>query len=508
MKALQTLRVLIQKLKNEEVKSLKKFINYDEKSLNSEKSKTYKLVSILLENKVQSSSEIQIALFGTTNYEAFNKLLNRLRDKIHEVILFDSNLEKTVASKRNLAIFDTRKKLIQSEVLFSRGMKEETQVFHKKIIKQAKQYEVYDVILEALYAQQRYLGFRLGSASYRKLNKEIDFYESGRIAAIKARQKFNSISSKINFSSSFEDYSVELNETISQLQIDFNSTKSSTIGYYYFILVIEKLQNENRLDEAQKNLFELKKLLEKNKAIFTKHRMGNTLINIANNELLMRDFSTALISASKADEFYLDAGGINLLVVNEIKFYSLYYQFKFAEAKLIAEEMYFGSRSANMSFFNSKSGFLLSCIKTINLEFEESNRLLQELSDIDLDREGWNISRRLLFIINNIELGLYDEVELLIQNLQKHIRRTSRKKLVRKRFMIIVQILVRLVNLNFDFKKVYDGRKKQLMLLASNDLDYRWIVKSPELIIFHIWFKNKALNMKNTEFSKYFFSEL
>ncbi|HNP49389.1 MAG TPA: hypothetical protein PKL85_11160, partial [Bacteroidia bacterium] len=41
---------------------------------------------------------------------------------------------------------------------------------------------------------------------------------------------------------------------------------------------------------------------------------------------------------------------------------------------------------------------------------------------------------------------------------------------------------------SYDFKKVARSRQKELNLLDSVELDYRWQILSPELIVFQEWF--------------------
>ena len=71
--------------------------------------------------------------------------------------------------------------------------------FLNKIIKTAKQFEIYDGLIEALQAKQRFVGFRSGFSENHKIKLEIDFYEKSRIAYNRSLEIYNSISSKINF---------------------------------------------------------------------------------------------------------------------------------------------------------------------------------------------------------------------------------------------------------------------------------------------------------------------
>ena len=246
MTSLNNLKNLVNKLRKEEIKSLINFLDY-QKDAKDLQLKSIRLVKLLRSDQNHSSNDVQITLYGKVNYNAFSKLINRLKSKIYEIILFDNNLEKTILTRRNRIVFDIRKKLIQSEILFSRGINNELESFQNKIIQKAKEYEVYDSMLEALHAKQRYLGFISGSNGYLKLKEEIEFYENSRVALIRAREIFNNITSKINFSASSEEYGLELNKAIKILKNDFEKTKSATIGYYYYFLETEMNQNQNNL---------------------------------------------------------------------------------------------------------------------------------------------------------------------------------------------------------------------------------------------------------------------
>ncbi|MCX6275833.1 MAG: hypothetical protein NTV09_11570, partial [Bacteroidetes bacterium] len=70
----------------------------------------------------------------------------------------------------------------------------------------------------------------------------------------------------------------------------------------------------------------------------------------------------------------------------------------------------------------------------------------------------------------------------------------SKRYPIRKREKLIMRILLNLVNEGYDFERVYKNRKRYLDLLESDDPDYAWKIKSPELIIFTEWFKKKMLD--------------
>jgi hypothetical protein len=177
------------------------------------------------------------------------------------------------------------------------------------------------------------------------------------------------------------------------------------------------------------------------------------------------------------------------------------YSHKFEEAEKLIEELYHASRTSKIPFLFSKRAYLLACMETLKQDFAKSKELLAEVKDIEKDKEGWNIGKRILTIINRIELMEFESVDLQVLNLQKHIKRTLKTRHVRKRDILILRILIKLINEQFNFEKVYKSRRRYFDLLESNDESYRWKIKSPELIIFHEWFKNKMIALPYNHFS-------
>jgi hypothetical protein len=493
MTSLNALKNLIYKLKKEEIRSLVNFLNHNQKEKKNEKLKSIQLLELILLNKNLTSIELQNELYKKENNQAFNKLVNRLKDKIYEILLFDSNLDIAISTKRNRTIFNIRKKLIQCEIMFSRGINDELESLQDKIILVSKKFEIYDGLIEALQSKQRYVGFRSGFKANQKIKFEIDFYEKNRLSYNRALEIFNSISSKINFSTSTLEYKNELDAAIITLGKDFEETKSASIGYYYFLLLTEYYQNRNDFLSAKNSLLQLKELIEQNISVYTKNRIGNVFINLANNEFLMYNFQNCLWYANKALE-YLYESSVNVGIIKEVEFMALFYSNNLIEAEKLIIELHDNSRITNTPFLFSKRAYLLSCIKTLKGQFAESSNLLNGVKEIERDKEGWNLGKRILLIINRIELKEFESADLKVLNLQKHIKRTLKIKYVRKREILILRILLKLINEKFDFKKVYKSRVRYFDLLRSNNDEYKWKIKSAELIIFHEWFLSKVEN--------------
>ena len=490
MNTLSTIKSLISKLKREEVKSLLKFLRYYQDSDYESRGKGTQLVENILADAECTSRDLQLDLYGKENYLAFNKLLNRTKDKIYEVLLFDQNLSKPYYSNRNRIVFEIRKKLLQSEILLLRGMTDEFESFLNKIISKAIVYEVYDSLIEALQTKQRFMVLQSGRKKVEKIDKEIEIFEERRKKVQKARAAWTRIGSIINQSTSPFDYLEDLECEIKALEIDYKETNSASIGYFYYFLYVEWLQINKRYSESEQVLIKLLDLVKSNLSIYTQARCGDVQINLSNNEILLGDFKLAISNAVVAQGFF-DFESLNFFVAREIEFYARFYNNEIDLAEKIISDICNSTRSSDTPFLYSKWRYLFACVKTKKGEILASNELLQEYKEIESDKEGWNLSKRVLTIINRIDSNDLESADLKVLGLEKFIKRILKSRHVRKRDVIILRILLKLINEGFNFERVYMLRKRYFNMLESSHPDYGWKIKSPELIKFHEWYRNK-----------------
>jgi hypothetical protein len=146
-----------------------------------------------------------------------------------------------------------------------------------------------------------------------------------------------------------------------------------------------------------------------------------------------------------------------------------------------------------------KDGFKYyeACLYFIEGRYKLCIDLLKEAKDVDRDKEGWNINKRILLILCYIELEDEESIELLVQNLEKYIKRFKRGGGIRKRYIVIQKILVSLIQENYSFLNVLDKRMTLFDSLSSKDELFRWETKTPELFQFNEWFNSKAYPMRD-----------
>jgi len=490
MNSLNYLKSILHTLNDKEIGSLEKFVLYQSGYESVNNSKSAQLISLVLAPENYSANEMQKTIYGKLSYSTFNKLVNRLKEKTLEVILFNSSLRHSKYAERSKRIFELRKRMIQIDLLILKGVRIRVIDELNLIIKRAEEYEIYDVLIQALYTKQRTQSFDMGLKKAEKHKIDIGIAEEKWTAFNSAQLIFNNIATKISVATKPETYKTELEDALSLLEEKFKRTSSPTVGYFYHLLQVEYLQFKKLFLRADIHLKELSKLVEKSKSVYSDFRMGSVKMNLANNCILLKDFESTILNIEEAKQFFRSQP-VNLTILKEIELYAYFYKGNLDDCSQLAGFLTIESRKVNSPLVYNKIYYLSACIDFVKSDFIISLNKLDECEEIDKDKEGWNIVKKIMVLLCRIEIGELESVDLNLGNLDKFMKRILKTKHIRSRYVIVVRILRKLINENFDYEKVYRSRKKYFDLLESKEDMYRWEIKSPELVIFEEWFKCK-----------------
>ncbi len=486
------LRDLVKGLTNEEINSVRRYLNCFDEIFGNNKTKTANLFDLLISDEEMTQDEIISILYtNSSSVDAFEKLSIRLIEKIHECLILDINVErKDVYPEFVKATIDVRKKIMQAHILLGRGLSNELENVYDKIIVKAKKYELYSELVEVSYLKQIYLGLRKGKVEYEKLTAEIKFYEYCRDAVHKATDYYYRLIINNEFSSINVVDKKLLSESVDDLKEIYNYTKSANIGYYLHLLEFELFQINGQQIEAKSVCHNLVDLIQDNPSIYMKRRLGSAFYNLAENELYSYDFKSAGLHARLAQD-YFNKNTSNHSAARELEFYSFYYQGDLEKADLAINSL-ISETVVHSEFHDSRRAFLAANVAFLKKNKRVAKNLLDECKEIDKDKEGYNIGIRILSIMNQIDGEVMDIAQNQIESMRKHIERTMKMKEVRGRDITILRILNELVNQSFDFEAVWKSRKHLFDLLASEDEDQKWDIKGHELVIFQEWFKARA----------------
>ena len=488
MKNFNSLINLINKLGEEEVKSLNKFLKYYNEKNNNNKSS--RLLEIILNSKEYNLINIQKQLYDKVNWQAYNKLIDRLKDKILEVLLFNSNISREEYPERIRVIFELKKKLILCDVLSFKGLRDDADLLCRKIIAKADKYELYDIVMNSLIIRQRFVNIRKKEKEVNNIQKGIQIAELKYKSLLNSQIVYNKILNIISNSPDSIIFINDLKSSIDQIELELKINNSDTVSYYLYFLKTELYQLEEKFEEASISLLKIENLLSK-KSVYSENRKGTTLLNISNNNIYLKKYKESIQFAEKAKKYFPN-NVYNQALVDENLFYANFYLNNLDVSARIIKGLVNLPSANNILFSISKWNYFEAVIDFLNNKFQVSIFKLKSIVEIDKDKEGWNINKRLLIIMSRIELKEYESADLQVNSLEKFIKRSLQKRDISLRYIFILRILIKLINSNYNFKLVYENRKKYFQLIASDDINFKWRIKSPELIKFDNWFLSKC----------------
>ncbi|MBK8362554.1 MAG: hypothetical protein IPL24_02410 [Bacteroidetes bacterium] len=430
-------------------------------------------------------------IYGKLNYLAFNKLCNRFKDLIYDVLLLDSSIQSSGYSRRNNLSFELRKKVIQADIIQLRGMNDDLMQIYNSVISKSYSFEFYDILIQALNSKLRFVSSFGKETLIENIKNEISLAEIKWLGLSRSQRIYQTILNTISRHSEFNYYKKDLDSAIIAIKEYYNKTKSSLVRYYLISLEIEQAQISNNYSSSNLLLLELERLVKTNESVYTDNRYGTILLNIANNFLLLREYNQSIVNAENSRKFFK---GIYLTqkIVDETIFYAYFYQNNFdACEKYLSFDNSF-NRNISTEILFSKFNFYQACIEFKKGNYLKCISLLEQYKEIEKDKEGWNISRRILIILSRIELGQFDSLDLSIGNMQKYLKRLSKTNYLNPRFLVIMKICLVIVRESVDWNRIKVKNKllfKYLAILKSDN--YSWQIKSPELINFEDWVRNK-----------------
>lgn len=484
--------------KNEQI-ALRNYLTCFESRKKGHKPKSLILLD-LIEKYAEDEKVAQLLKKKVPSEDAQRMVISRLRDKMFTSLTLDVNLVRDeLYDEQGQALAKVALGKIQARILISRGQRKMGFYVFDRCIKLAKQYEIYDELVDMLGSErQGVITLKGTEQAYYKIDNQIQTYEKCRDAVRLAKKYYEEILLKYGLkglSRNKPDLSQLkfLKERIDELNQLFEDTSSSTVGYYYYYLRTEYSQIQNKLKDASEHLKSLAVMVENNPAIRKKVRLMNVYGNIGANELWMHEFKSAESYFIKALEFSR-SGFANHALMKEYLFYSQFYQGSLEDATESLEHVVHHHKDQS-AVRKAIRNYLLACVKFANGEFKQVSRYLLDSHEIDKHKEGWNIWSRILSIMVAIEQEKLDLSDSLIVNLRQFIRTSVNKDDLRKRDVLVEEILLELRKKSYNFEEVSESRQDTLLNLAADDVELGWRLQTPEMICFHTWFNDKLNGM-------------
>ena len=484
------LKSLIGILTQGEIATAKKFLVAFDSNVTRGKNKNQALLKEIINRPHISLEKAKKKISPDVDERSFDRQVLRLKEKLLESLLIDINTSKKEVFGEWFGIqIDVRKKYLQANTLYARGLTSEAMRLYDKVEEKAKEFELFSELFEVFNKKKATLGIRQGPSAFDEYEKKSilakECYDANLLGETHYHRHFiNDVDPK-GLKSEKIGY---LTQAIAELQVAYKKTNASLSGYYMHFLLMEYYLIQEDFKASIETGETLLHLIESRPAINSKPRLGFVNDDIAQNQLFTFNFEESLIRARKAQDYY-SFNGYNFQMARETEFRALYYQGKLDDASAVVDELIDVSKDLDAPFQYDKRRYLKACVLYMQGQYRDSFLLLQDVIEVRDDKEGWNIGLRLLSIMNMIEMRLFDNADAQIEAMRKHVGRNT--DVIRPRDEIILKLLMHLERASFNFEKVFNEQRDLLRQISQNEPDYRWEVKTPEMVVFQDWFTAK-----------------
>jgi tetratricopeptide (TPR) repeat protein len=496
MNTLKIVHEIISRLSEDEKGTIGTYLSLFDQRGKSFSSKSIKLFEMLISStgKKYTEEELEKMLYDKPNRAAFNRLLLRFKDKLLEALIIDVNINRDgVYSEKSRATVEVRKNITQAQLLQSRGARSLSQLMFEKAIEQSEKYELFEELLLALRLLIDHHNVSYGDKLLNKLLKTYHDYDYSKNAVLRAEVNYGRVNAGIDFrpgqNAKLDWLKMILEETLN----DYKKTSSAQVGYYYHYIRAYYFELLGDYRTAGKSLEKILALLNESPAIYTPFRFEGVLLNLANNDIYLREFEQCYEKAEQALPKF-KKGSHNYAQGIELMFYAQFYLGEYEPAIDTLKSLLPEDLSVTTDYRLGKRVFLLASAFFASRHFAAANKALNTINPIEDDKEGWNIGIRLLSIMTLIELEKFDEAATKIDALRMFLHSLGKSQ--EKRIKKIYPLLQNIRYNGFDFRATYLKEKDKIESLETDTGAIAWQLKSPEMIAFHQWFRAKALHQK------------
>jgi hypothetical protein len=485
------LKEIMQKLNSNEIRMVRAYLKAISRNFSDEnfETKEIELFDLIAADPNISQEDAMGHCDNSYKIHSFEVLTGRLKEKIGYCLVNENFTQRKEAySERYQAIFEIRQKLSLAEILIGRDIFEEGMIVLNRVISLCKKYEVYNELIDSLIIKRHCLNIRVNLNEYNTLTNEIKFYEKCKTANNKAAYWFDIHLSYVDFNGVRTGYLNIFEKAIQELDEEYNITKSATVAYFKYLIKIEYYQELKMYDIAEIAAKELLELVSHNVAIYQPYRLGTSYVNLANTSIYQKKYKRSFLYLNEAQKLYLP-NSFHFSITEELEFYAHFYSGNYEKALEKISGILKNIHYKQSIYVENKRKFMYACSLFVLKDYNKCQEILNEIEDIHDDKAGWNIGMRVLNIMLDAFKKDHENTRYKIESFRKHVERLKKLREVRKRDILILDILNNWVKCNYDFKEIYKKRKKDFDLLNEPGTDYQWQIKSHELIVFHKWFE-------------------
>lgn len=479
---LASLTQIINVLKPGEVRLIR---NYYKIQSNGEVKQRLNLFDLIRTQKVTTDKEAAQNIYGGPPNSAYSHLKARLQKDILSLLLLQEG-SKRYESPLGQAVFESRRMLIEGQMLIERGAYNMGVEILTKASKLTEKFELFNEHIAINDILRSHLGVKKGIKAYEKYDSEINEKSDKLIKLLHAKDRYHRVLVPNLFSKNQEQHFTEYSEeAVKELGQYYKETGSGVIGYYYLYISIYHYQIHKDMPNALKSAQEFLKLIEKTPAVYAASRVASANFQIAVIMAYMNQYDECMRYAEIASNKFAK-GLLNELAAIELQFYATFHSNTLDKAQKVIDRARAHPKLNANKLNPSKWDYYEANLLFAKGDFDGAARKLTAYSELMKDKAGWLLGHRILEMMCMHQSGDLDIMDFRTGSFRKLLQRQKGQNLARSK--AIVKILETYTKTGGNLKRTRQLEKDNLEKLRKGDGQYLWDPLGFELIRFDAWF--------------------
>jgi len=469
------------KLKPHELRKLKNTF----KHASFEYEKVGKLFELVTQFDEQEEDFYAEKIYQKPPDNTFRVTKSRLKRMMENLILGDKSLGSYKDKATNIRL-QTRKKLLQGEILLGRGAYQSGKNLLQQVLTTSRKYDLMEEAFHAEMLLYRNLNIRVGVKDYAKHTQSLLELNSLRAAIEEARIRYYSVSNLMLNQTLKLAEKEEVRSSIERMKEISENTQHPQVRQLYLLSEIYFLQIDNRDQEALAFCHAYLSFIKENKTLHTQQREAIIYGQMAQAHLRIMELGPAGTYAHKALEMF-SPEEMNYLRSLELCFAVAFYAKEEEVAQAYLDQAFSHPELEASPTIAARWHYFKACQLFGQEAFQDAYMELNHTTPLLADKHGMNLSIRLLEIMLLYELSHHDLMETKILNMRQFIKRTHKKDSF-SRSHTLIQILIRWHRHHYEFGRTLSEQAEQFAQLRSAAGDHQMRGRSLfELIPLEQW---------------------
>ena len=471
---------IFQKLKKQEIRQIRHQINH----ATFEYEKVGKLFELVTRYPQKEEAFYSQKLYGRDPDNTFRVTKSRLKRMLENSLLHDKSLTGYSSPAIN-ARLQTRKKLLQGEILLGRGAYEASRNLLLQTISAAKKYDLQEEILQAEMLLYRHTSITSSVRDYQKqtqsllhLNQQMVLINEALILHLYIT---NLLLHKVIKRPELQD----VREKIDRIAEISQETSHPRVLYVYYLSENYYHQVTTEYSKAIEFCHKLLELMSEAPSQHSQQRETAAYVQLAKVSIQTGDEPTARQYIDLILERY-SPKEINFLMGLELAFKLEFYREQYEAAQEIIDRAFLHPQFNSAGLISPNWHYFHSCLLFKREKYKEAYRALDYTTPLLADKFGHNITIRLLEIMILYNLQHLDIMETKILNIRQFIKRTHQGEEI-FRPLTLIKILMKWYRHNYNFGETVIDSKVEFDALEDYHNLFPFDTSDFELIRLEKW---------------------